>query len=74
MNQKEIEALAKDGTIMSATMMEHFQNIVMAMDGIGAQRRGSKQTRNAAGKKVILDEYVLPNGKTIMAGYLDPFS
>ena len=73
MNQQEIEALVKDGMIISNSIIEHFAEIVTSMEAIGAQRRGSRPIRDELGRNLIADVYVLPNGRTILAGYQNPF-
>jgi ankyrin repeat protein len=64
-----LESLAKNGLIVSTSRREHFANIVREMDALGATRSGSRVTTSPDGLPIIVDIYVLPNGKTLLAGY-----
>ena len=69
----ELAALLKrqrKGMIISSSMMEHFTSVVPVMEAAGATRQGSKSVRDANGNDCVVDEYMLPSGKKVLAGYV----
>ena len=58
MNQQELGALAKNELILSDSLGDHFDTIVSSLEAIGAQRRGSKQIKDASGRNLIVDIYM----------------
>jgi hypothetical protein len=61
---------AHDGLIVSRSRDEHFTYVVPQFNAIGAKRLGLKPAADPAGRALHVDVYVLPNGKTMLAGYL----
>jgi ankyrin repeat protein len=60
---------ANNGQIISHSQKIHFSTIVQLMNNAGATRHGSREGRSNEGRRCIFDNYVLPDGKKIMAGY-----
>lgn len=64
-----LEGRARNGLIVSESLGDHFANIVREMEAIGATRNGSRGMASPEGTPLVVDIYVLPSGKTLLAGY-----
>lgn len=66
-----LEQLAdtNNGQIVSKSQKIHFSTIVQLMNNAGATRHGSRESRSNDGRRCIFDNYTLPDGKKILAGY-----
>jgi uncharacterized protein len=60
---------ANNGQIISHSQKIHFSTIVKLMNNAGATRHGSSEGRGNNGSRCIFDNYLLPNGRKILAGY-----
>ncbi len=67
----KLEELARsnNGQIISTSQKVHFSTIVQLMNKVGAIRHGCKVALGYNGRKCIFDNYTLPNGNSIQAGY-----
>ncbi|MBA3036549.1 MAG: ankyrin repeat domain-containing protein [Desulfobacterium sp.] len=72
---QQLEQFAREGLpIISNSKKEHFANIVEIMDFVGATRHGSQGQQGTDGRYYIFDNYTLPNGAKVKAGYEDKAS
>ena len=63
------EKRAREGIIVSSSMKEHFEVVARSMNAIGAVRHGSTSGNAPDGTELIVDEYDLPSGNPLRAGY-----
>lgn len=67
-----INALKPGDFIRSPSSNAHFRDVVPAFDALGANRHGSRQILTPEGDPFMVDVYGLPDGREILAGYMDP--
>ena len=64
-----LEGRARNGLIVSESLGDHFATVVREMEAIGAKRNGSRGMASPEGIPLVVDIYVMPNGKTLLAGH-----
>ena len=74
-NQDDVDLFEKyarqNRPFISNSSEEHFNNVVSQLDLIGAKRLGSQRLKDSGGKSYIIDQYILPSGCRLKAGYPD---
>jgi len=69
---QKLEHFAReDRQIISSSIKDHFEKIVEIMDLVGATRHGSQRLQGSDGRYYIFDNYTLPSGGKVKAGYED---
>lgn len=65
----EKRAGTNNGQIVSKSQKIHFSTIVQLMNTAGATRNGSWEGISYDGRRCVFDNYILPDGQKILAGY-----
>lgn len=66
---EQLRAEARDGIIVSDSMIDHFVQVVPVLQAVGARRTGAEPMLHSDGRLCMVDTYRLKDGSRLRAGY-----